>query len=236
MKKVLFVILACFMANLNLAQQVAGGVAGKGMDMNARPGGIVQQISLEEPKLLGNTYIDDIWFRGSLFLFSGHKIENYPLRYDIKNHVVEIRIEDEDKVKVLQGIRIQKFEWFNSELNQQETFVNSSVIDASVSSSFFKILLNGDKIDLLMRYRVKLLKGNYVQALDMGKRDHRLVKVKEFYFQIGEDLVETPNKRKKLQPLFPDSFDEIKSYINIEKIRLKEEVGLIKLTEFINNI
>lgn len=235
MKKVLIGIVCVCSPIYLLAQDVVGGVSGKGMDMNARPGGIVQEVPLEEPKLLGNTYLSDNWYRGTLFLFSGHKIENYLLRYDIKNHVVEIRIEDEDKVKVLQGIRIEKFEWYNAELDQRETFINSSIIDPAISSSFFKILSKGDKIDLLMRYQVKLIKGNYVQALDMGERDNKLVKVKKFYFQIGKRLIEAPNKKKKLEPLFPDSYDEIKSYVKSENLRLKEEESLIKLTEFINN-
>lgn len=232
-KSMLAVLL--FAPYIAMSQTVVGGVEGKGMDMNARPGGIVKEIKLEEPKLLGSTYIDDDWFRGSLVLFSGHKIENYPLRYDIKNHVVEIKIENKDKVKVLQGIRIEQFEWYNHYTAQQEVFINSSLLDASLTSSFMeRLTVSEGTIMLVARYKVKLIRGNYVQALDLGERDHRLVKKKEYYFRMGKQLVAVPYKKKKLELLFPDIYVEIKSYMKKENLRLKVESDIIKLTQFID--
>jgi len=218
-----------------LLAQVVGGVQSKGMDMNTRPYGFVKEIKAEPNAIIGNTYLHEGWFFGSIEFINGALLADKGIRYNIKADVVEIRLDA--ILKGSDGKNVKRFELLNSLTQEKEQYVSASdfIINNTKLVGFLRELKVG-YYSLYSKTTVILIKGSYVRALDMGEEDDEYRKQTTYYLAKDKELIELSTNRKRFASVFFDSETEILKYIKEHNLSLKNERDLIKIVSFVNSL
>lgn len=216
--------------------QVLGGIQSKGMDMNTQPDGFVTQIKPDQTnEITGNVYLYEQWFEGTIEFINEAKISSKSIRYNVKSDLVEIQ--NDDIVRGAQGKNIKSFEIFNTHTQCTEKYVrvNDFLIGNTRLVGFLRVLQAG-YYSLFSKTDIKLVKGVYVAALDMGDENDRYVRSTTYYWSREKVLIELPNKRKQFAALFPEGQKEILTYIKDQQLSLKVESDLIQIFSYINSV
>lgn len=214
-----------------IAQQTAGGIAGKGLDLNPRPHGTVKEIKRDEPETKGDYYLNKNWLVGSIVMFSGRVINDVPIKYEMEKDHLEIMTSN--NIKVIPGHSVIEFNLFNEYFNRIESYKNGKnfQLDEIPLVGFLRVIEKG-KWSLYSQTKAVYVTGNYIPTLDMGERDNRITKQTKYYFGNGKVLTEVSKKRKKLLGQFEDS--SLQTHIKNNKINWRKETGLIEVIKFLN--
>jgi len=185
------------------------------------PGGVV-----------GNSYLVDEWNVSTLLLFETEKmLEGYPVKYDIKTNVIEIKSGKD--VKVMDGNKVKSMVWYaRDSLNYY--FVNASAytLDGAPLSGFLEIIIDGPT-PLFKRTTVHEKEPTYIQAFDVGSRDRKIYKKDAFYYSSGGKLTKITNK-KTLLPAFGEYAADVEEFIKTNKLDIGKQRGLAKAFEYYN--
>ena len=99
---------------------------------------------------------------------------------------------------------------------------------------FFELVVTG-KVNLINKYKAKVIPSNYNVALDLGNKNDRLTLAEQFYLQ-QEDEIIAISKKKKLLEVFSDKKKEVADYIKEKKLSTKDRDDMIELVEYYNHL
>lgn len=132
-----------------------------------------------EPKRLeGNFYLDPKWSKASILLYRDFEVlEGYFARYNISTNTFELRMDEEDMVTTLPGLRVQNIVWVDENANVPRYFVNGMEFkdDGVPISGFFEVLVDG-QMPLVRRTVASIRASNYNEALMVGERNDQIKK------------------------------------------------------------
>lgn len=220
------------------AQNTVGGINAGGVDVDTRPGGIVQEIKRDNNKVIGSRYLNENWTKGSIVLSGGSSINNVLMRYDVERGIIEL-YKSEDAIKVVNETFIESVSIVSNNkitddllLNGKMFFINNVPLTGLVLSG----QLNG-KYNLITRFNVIKTNSNYVAALDAGKEESVISIHRTVYLADGKSLIEIPGSKKKVIKIFSSDVDtnRIKSFINKNNLNLKKYTDLIFLVNYVNS-
>lgn len=216
-----------------LFAQVVGGNETKGMDMNARPYGFVKEINADTKETKGNVYLYDNWSTGNIEFINGEKLEFKNLRYNIERDFFEIQIDGITKGS--NGSSVKKFELYNNLVLEKYIQAKEFVFNNTRLIGFLRELVVGN-YSLYSKADIKLIKGSYVKALDMGDEDDEYRKNITYFIAQDKKLVELSTNKKEFAAHFGENGNEVLKHINDNKLSLKKEADLAKAIAFANNL
>lgn len=189
-------------------------------------------------KTVGTTYLDDNWNQGHIQLVGGQVVENFPLKYDIKNNVIEVKSDSE--IKVCPSNIVSNFYWRNKETSKIVQFVNCQ--DYKIRSGgplvgFFEVVSDPNQLHkLFVKTNLVTIKPDYNVALSVGDRDTKIVK-KEQYYLSNNDTVQliTKNKKKSLA-LFSVNEPLVTLFIKKNKLKFTKKEDLIRILAYYNTL
>lgn len=185
-----------------------------------------------EPKRLeGNFYLDPKWNKASILLYRDFEVlEGYYARYNISTNTFELRMDAEDGVTTLPGLRVQNIVWVDEDANVPRYFVNGMDLkDSGIPiSGFFEVLVDGE-MPLVRRTIASIRASNYNEALMVGERNDQIKKRNTYYFLKDKNIHKVPSKRKKIVSIFEGKEDEMEKFIKENSINLKTPSGLFVL-------
>ena len=197
------------------------------------PGGIVEISELPPPKVIGSNYIYDAWKLGSVTLSDNKSIENIPLKYDLKQNILEVSTDS--GIKVIYSERIDFFEWLTDN-GTKEVFANAELFkcDVDLPTGFFEIIFEG-KLILAAKKQVEYVSPHYNQALDAGNPDGRLI-TSETFFYIDErnNALQLPKRKKEFYTIFGTHAQEITTYMKSNNFGIKNRYDLKKIFGYYN--
>lgn len=213
-------------------QSMVGGNTAKGMDMNTIPYGFISAFGSKEKITTGSKYLFKDWKTATIQL-NETEIKNCPVNIDLKNALVEINT---DKgIRTLPANRIKKMMVGYENIDQQ-IFANTKDYNGHQAqiNGLVEVLLNKE-VSLLKYYYSYVKEGSYNAQLDMGNNETKyLVKHKYYLFNKGV-LVQVPSNKKKFLAGFPEQTQsELKKFLTVEHISLKDERDLIRLSNFLD--
>lgn len=212
-------------ANANLTKE-------QFQDYNFIPGNYMRSLPGRPPEIKGSFYIHDEWNEGTIYLNKGMKTQGLPLRYDIVNNVMEIKYED--KIKVLQGYEIHKFD-----LQQgAEKMIFSNVQNYKGGEplrGFIKILASGT-ITVGVHSTATISKPNYNVALNIGEKDAKVVKKEKLYLITGGAIQEVPGKKSEFLSIFGNKATDIEKFMANKKYNYKNKEELLLIVQYYNSI
>jgi len=187
------------------------------------PGGVV-----------GDNYLDKKWNAANILLYQSETmIEGYPVKYDVKNDLLEIK--SSWGIKVLEGRKIKNLVWVDSLTAQPHYFVNGAEYkyEGAKSLGLIEVIVDG-KLPLLKRSELYTKKPTYNAALDVGSKDTKLYLKDVFLYANGKDLIKIKNKADILKGA-GDRSAEVENFIKVNKLNVNKQSGLTRVFEFINS-
>ncbi len=201
--------------------------------LSARPGGTITEFKIPDPKTEGSIYLLEDWTLADVTLKNGLELKSYFIRYDLQNHLLEIKTDE--KVKVIDESKVKVFKWLNGKNAQREEYLNGSSfrLEGGVLLGFFKVESQG-KLRLLSYTNLKLQKSNYVPALNSGEKNNKLIKKASLYVEKDKSLFKVPKSRKTFLGLeiFEGKSNELLKFIKNNNLSIKQKSDLIKILKF----
>lgn len=199
------------------------------------PGDVLFPISShEKSNIIGDVYLDSHWNLSSLLLFENEKLINdYLVRYDIKNNEFEFRLKN--GVKVLPGSKVKNIVWIDSLTKTTRIMNNGSEYSAAEIpfDGFFEILKDGE-IQLLKKPYVEVLRPNFSPALNVGSKDTKILKKSEYFYSLKNKLYQIKKKSSLEAIQQHKSSVDLAAFLKKEKISLTKEEDLMLLFDMIN--
>jgi hypothetical protein len=187
------------------------------------PGGVV-----------GDVYLNNRWNSATILLYQSETmIEGYPVKYDLKSNLIEIK--SNAGVKVLDVKRIQNMVWRDSVTSVTQYFVNGNEYkkDGTPYAGLMEVLVDGT-MPLLKRTQILFKAPTYNEAMGSGSKDVKIYKKSIIFYAKDGDLNEIKNKKDVLEAS-GDLSKEVEAYIKINKLNVSKDEGMRRVFEFINS-
>lgn len=224
MKIFLYVI---FLSSLTLhvqAQSLPMGNAGGNRQFQRVPYGFITTLPPAPPQTEGDYFLNETWMRGNILLSDSTMLENIFFRLNMKDFVLELK--DEQNVKVLPGRRVLAFVWKNNNAADDGVYLNVANKETDIRG--FMKLVYENTFSLFKHTDYEVLQATYNAALDVGTRNHQIVKKEAWYVcNNGNFLKVERNKKKFLGDLSTFSGRDCQQLFGKQKINPVETDDVI---------
>jgi hypothetical protein len=205
------------------------------IDKSVNPGEIIDELPLPPPGLKGSLYIADDWVNGDIWLKNNKVLRGYPIKFDLKNNLLEINADGNIKVCALP--LLERFS-YKAILGDSIDYYNTSVVNNvtfDLPKGVCRILLN-DKVQLIQYEYIEIVKANYNVAIDMGSKDNKAIKKTKPYVIVNDNVYEVKGSIKKNFEIFKVHFKKVESFVKENKLKFKSDQDLTKIFEFYNTL
>ncbi len=185
-------------------------------------------------EVIGDYYLNKRWNHASILLYQSETmIEGYPVKYDIKNDLIEIKTTT--GIKVLDVRKIKNLVWTDSLAVAPQYFVNAKEFKKEKESyaGLLEVMVDGP-LPLLKRTELDVREPNYVPALDVGSKDTKIFQKSVILYSKDGELIVIKNKKDVLEAS-GDLSKEVEDFIKKNKLNLSKDAGMRRAFEFINS-
>jgi hypothetical protein len=196
--------------------------------------GFISELPRAAPETLGSSYYSEDWLIADLFLKGETLLEGAKVKLDLSSQNFDIFYEGE--VKLLPGDKVLSFHWITKE-GAQEGFVRGTytTIEGLKLTGFLKLLSDTEPFKLVEFYATETISANYNPQLDVGNKDHQIVKKTRTFIAKDKLLLEVKGGKKKFINDFKDAFQtDVSGIIKELDIDIRDEDGLIALLKQLN--
>lgn len=190
-------------------------------------------IKSKSKKAKASVHYSNEWQTGSIYLFSGEEIKNYPLKYDLRMEVIEIKLATD--IKVIATAAIKKVEWHNVAANSTEVFMNCNNYIGPHNVGMYKIISEG-KILFLKKTDLEVLESNYNPALSVGNKKSKYVKEAKYYISEQGKIKLIKKRKKRILKLFGDNAEKVEIFAKENNLTFRNETNLVKIFNYFNSI
>lgn len=183
----------------------------------------------EEPEIIdGTPYMEDDFQTGKVITTKG-VFDSIPMRYNVAEDYVEFK--KKDVTYILDPSPSVK----KVSLPASQLVVDNYTVKGKSINGYF-VLLDSGKLTLLVKKKVVLHPAQPPKPIETEGKRARYEKLKdEFFYKLnGGPITEIVSTKKMLEAL-TDHKDEVKAFIEKEKISKKEQ-DLVKLFEYYNQL
>ncbi|RIJ36978.1 hypothetical protein D1627_14265 [Pontibacter oryzae] len=203
-------------------------------------------LEIEQPKVLGSTYLNEEWAKGSLFITLNRLLETDYLKYDLENHQFLIKTGDSqeeslDNIKVINSSTVNAFS-LKTPQKPDRFFINSTnagfIIDGQSANGFLEVLINDDTMSLYRKTEAEILHASYNVALNAGDKQDRIIKKVTYYLRKLDhpELLEVSKRKKKNLYHFSSKGKIIDDFIKANRIDFSSPTDLVKLVSYYNSL
>ncbi len=220
MRKLIFLGCFCICSNLLVAQQKMLG------EVVTRPYNHKLYTDID-----GSPFLFDEWYKGSIFMVSGEKIENITIKYDAFEDEI-LFMQDGKTFDIPSGVKYFILTPGVEGMKDSMIFRGGyPAVENNSGSTFYEVLADGNT-SLLKCYR-KIMGLSKQNAFVSNKREFAL---EEKYYVGKPDTPPVRIKKDKASVLkaLSDKKDILESYIEKEKKNCKTEAGLIEVVKKYN--
>lgn len=184
-----------------------------------------------KPETIESVYMTDDWSTGTVLLKSGEAIPNLPIKYDLKNNLLEIRTNA--GIKVAGFTKLKGFEIEG--VADKQIFLNAAELNIADLTGLVEELVK-DKVSLYSKSYLEVLPSNYNPALNVGSRTDTFVK-KEKIFLVRDNVVTDVTKSgKKILGMFGERSGAIEQFVKENDLSYKNKEDLKKIVEKYNEL
>lgn len=177
-------------------------------------------------------YLDDKWHNGSFTLISDMTIENYPVKYDLKNNNLEIQVSDD--IKILELYRIKEFSW-EDEAGVIQRFVNLNIEAKSTKLCGLAQILYDGKAQLIKTYAYKPKPEAEVKYGAYNSIGHNYIQENLYILEGAKTLLVKKNK-KRLMKFFDNYYSVVMSFIKSNNLKINKIPDLKMIVEYYNSL
>jgi hypothetical protein len=196
--------------------------------------GFVSELPPAPPTTVGSVFYADEWQTADLFLKGETLLENVKVKLDLSRQSFEVL--HEGQIKLLPGDRVLSFHWTNGK-GEQEAFVRADHITAEglKISGFLRLITDTEPFKLVEYYTTETLSANYNTALDVGSKDHQIVKKSRLFIAKDKLMLEVKGGKKKFINDFKNTFQtDVSGIIKEFNIDTRDDEELVVLLKQLN--
>ena len=229
MKRILFCIfLMIVMTDILNAQTMLNGLMDN-FRFKKMTEGVYSRENLKIADIQGTPYLDEEFSSGKIITPDGAIYENIPLRYNAFSDDLEFQ-KGEDTYNIDPKTIIKRAEFGGTVFCCMKYDSGSKI-----QNGLFEILTEGKAI-LLIKYIIKLLPKEKVQAFVDPKPARFDPPVKEYYIAFNDLPAKLITNKKSLLELFGGQKDEMESFISKNKLSTREDATLTKIIAHYNSL
>ena len=198
--------------------------------------GMLAGIPQGAPGVVGDSFLKNYFSDAAFLLFDQEQVvSGYQTKYDIQRddfYLLQNRV-----VRVLEGSKVRNFVVIDSLSKARQQYINGRLLKdetGSPLSGFFEVLSDGN-MALLRKTEIEVKAPDFHPALNVGSKDHRVVK-HQLMFYAREGVVGKVPQGKKILSLFPDQEEKMATFIKVNKLDLKSESHLKGLFEYYQSL
>lgn len=194
---------------------------------------ILYGVPLPPGSVIGDNYLDKKWNKANILLYQTETIiEGYPVKYDVKSDLIEIKTNV--GIKVLDVKKVKNLVWVDSISSAPHYFVNAGEFkkEGVPSKGLLEVLVDGT-LPLVKKTEFFVKKPTYNAALDVGTRDTKIYPKETTYFVKEGEMIKVKGK-KDIAAAAPERAKEVEAFIKVNKLNVNKEADLIKVFEFLN--
>lgn len=202
-------------------------------------GGVMIGRSLPPPDTKGSYFLDDEWSEGGMLeLYMGKKINDVQIKYNLNSNLVYVKLKDSDENYFLEGNKIKSFIIGAEETGFSRHFLNASELSKGMTKAdgFYEIFLEGEPLSMVRSNYTYLKKANYMEGVDMGRRNNEILKKMDYFIFDGNQLIELKGSKNKILDVFGKQKGEMKNYAKTNSLNLKEPADLAKIIKYYNSL
>lgn len=195
---------------------------------------ILYGVPMPPGNVIGDNYLDKKWNKANILLYQSEAvIEGYPVKYDVKSDLIEIKTNA--GIKILDVKKIKNIVWVDSVSSAPHYFVNAGEFkkEGVPSKGLVEVLVDGT-LPLVKKTELFVKKPTYNAALDVGTRDTKIYPKETIYFVKDGEMLKVKGK-KDVMGAAGDRANEIESFIKSNKLNVNKEADLKKVFEFLNS-
>ncbi len=226
-------------ANAQLGRLPAGSIPPVDISTTTQVGMLrldnISEIKDKDLRMMGSVYLQDDWQNADLTTSSGHTFSGIPVKYDLQNNLIEINFKD--GVKVLSGEYVKMVEFSVGSDAEKSVFINprhDGSFEEPFTTGLYKVIIKGDKAQLLTRTVLKKVKPNYSPIMDVGSKSVELLKQELLYIANGKNLVEL--NAKDAYRVFGSREQEMKRYAKNKRLRITTLEDAVVLVHYFNSL
>jgi hypothetical protein len=196
--------------------------------------GTIQTLPPAPPDVVGDDMLNQHFQKATFLLNDSSLLEGLPVKYYITRN--EFDVKTKAGLRALKGDRVKSFVWIDSATKRPQVFINAREFkrpDGTQGVGFFQLITEG-KVGLIKQTEVIFKEANYHVALNVGSRDHKLIKKTHYYYLINNTF--SPLPKKKLESIFPDHQTDVQRFIKINAIDAAREDHLQALFDYYNSL
>lgn len=183
-------------------------------------------VLVEHVNYKGSPYLNEKFQAGEVITNQNMAFKNLLLRYDIYNDQIEFKKDSEILI-------VPKNNFVIKAVMAQDTFI--LLPHANGTTGFYQ-QVHINKTSLLKKYSVDFNPAQKPQAYQDAKPAEYVRKSDDFYLLLSDRSVHKISGLKSIIELFPQKDKEIKDFVKTNKLNVKKETALIKLTDYISTL
>ena len=218
-------------------------------NLEPSPYRIIYGVSQEAGKVQGDVYLDAEWQKADVWFYpevvaqydpkASDKVSSLPIRIDLGNQYVEFKLPE--GVKAIEAGSIKKIELHGEAPGGVRTFVNTKQYGQTDKNlgGFAEVLSEG-KITVVKYTKLWLKQPTYNVALNVGERDAKLIKQKDYYLVHEKNGVFRLDKFKpgmgSLKKITKSKAKKVEAFINEKSLDPKNDADLAKILAYYNEL
>ncbi|MCB0398877.1 MAG: hypothetical protein KDD26_04495 [Winogradskyella sp.] len=179
----------------------------------------------------GSPYIDEEF---KIIKIEQYQGQTFIGRYNAYNDEMEVKLDDE-KIVALDNSSNYKVTFTNSS-KTYKTF-SYTTENGDLKQGFLVLIEENDNFSLLKREQIKFYDKE--KAASTYQKDKPATFRREndsYYLKLGDKITLLPQKKSSLLKEFPENSDALKTFIKKNKINLKKEEDLKKLSKYLSTL
>jgi hypothetical protein len=200
--------------------------------------GYLTQIPQKPAGVMGSVYLNEGWKETTIKLkketYGVTELVGVNMKLDLKTNTLEF--ETDKGIKVIGGANVENFVWKDELQFKEQTYLNCDKFSFNDTKlqGFARVVSTGPKLSLVQHQYLEFVQADYNVALDVGSKDHKLVKKEKLY--ILKDHKLTVANKKSLYTAMADKKQQVNQYKKDQKLNFKEQQDLASLVAYYNSL
>ncbi len=230
MKKIIFALFCII--SIHVSAQVSGN-AGSIVVFSSGGAMSFMEVKSKPSTTVGSVYYNDEWNYGDIYLFSGESIQNYWLKYDLKNQKIEIKVDT--SIKVINIAAVKQIEWFDKS-HSKKIFINCAEFpNAPNKLGIFELMSEG-KIKLLKKTVLDVLESNYNPVMNVGNKDSKYFKKTQYFVDYNDKFREIRKGKRPILKLMAEKSKEVENFARLQNLSYKKDSDLEQIFNYYNSL
>lgn len=186
----------------------------------------------KKSNVVGSPFWGDEWQKGYVKLKSGQQVEEMEMKYDLYNDVLIVKLDEKSGSMGLLPL---------SEFTLGDLIFKPYILGSLPKERFAQVLFEDDKATFVKQGKVTLVKGDaHAQQGGYGESKamkDQLKRANIYWVMVdGAKFRQVKLGKSFIKDVLPDQQSKLLAYAKKEKLKLKDEIDIVRLLQYYSSL